>query len=695
MAKGNGKGKKQAVLKLFEGVSLSDLIEDGLVQGELKRKDISAKSLLLKSGTVDGLELEISGAGIKYNARQDKFVGGKATEFEFTLDGRTLATFSGLKIPVTKLEKAVTLADKGKWKSLDKLLNATQVRVEGSDADDRIVGTRHADKLFGGDGDDWMTGEKGRDLIDGGAGLEDVVDYGSEGGRKGVVVNLTTGKARDTYGDQDTLRNIEEVIGTNKDDRIIGDDAENYFELGRGDDYVDGKGSDFNQVSYRWERGGAGIVVDLAAGTAVDTYGDTDTLVNINVIRGTLRDDVIRGSNANETFRGLAGDDLLDGRGGVDEARYDRDATYGGDSGVYVNLAEGTAFDGFGDTDTLVDIERVRGTDFDDVLVGDAGDNRLRGEGGDDRFVGGAGNDEIDGGADSWDEYDLVDYSQETGGAGVAVNLATGVATDTFGDSDTLISIEEVIATDFDDVLVGDEYDNWFALGAGDDSVDGAGGFDQVSYGDETGGAGAVVDLAAGTATDTYGDTDTLAGIEAIRGSDYDDRIFGDALANMFRGMEGDDTLDGRGGMDEVRYDRDASRGGTAGVTVNLALGTATDGFGDTDTLIAIERVRGSDQADTLIGDDGDNRLEGLGGDDLLTGGGGADEFRIRAADLGTDTITDFEQGADTVALGFVADFSELAIVENADHAIVSGPGGFSLRIEGDFAGLSADDFVF
>ncbi|WP_339950788.1 calcium-binding protein [uncultured Albimonas sp.] len=689
-----GKGKKQTLVELFEGGSLADLIENGLVQGDLRSKDISKKSLLLRSDTVDGLQLELSGAKIKYNEKKDKFVGGKITDFDFTLDGRSVAAISDIKIPVAKLEKAIVKAEKGNWKLLDKLLGGTKLRVEGSDGDDDVIGTKHADKLFGGDGWDRLTGDKGKDLIDGGAGLEDQVDYGREGGKKGVTVNLTAGKAKDTYGNTDTLKDIEEVIGTRKNDKIIGNDAENYFILDKGDDYVDGKGSGYNQVAYHWERGGAGIVVDLEAGTATDTYGDTDTLVNINVIRGSEWDDLIEGSDAGEVFRGLAGDDTMDGKGGVDEVRYDRDASYGGDSGVYVNLAEGTATDGFGDTDTILNFERVRGTVYDDAIIGNAADNRLRGYAGDDGFVGGAGDDEIDGGADSHDEYDLVDYSQESGGAGVTVNLATGIATDTFGDTDTLISIEEVIGTDQDDVIVGNEYDNWFVLGAGDDSVDGgSAGFDQVSYSSETGGAGVTVDLEAGTATDTYGDTDTLTNINVIRGSQWDDTILGDAEENTFRGLEGDDTLDGRGGVDEVRYDRDARTGGTAGVTVNLAAGTAVDGFGDTDTLISIERVRGSDSGDTIIGDDGDNRFEGLGGDDILTGGGGADMFRIRSADLGVDTITDFAQGEDEIRLDFVSDFSELSISENGDHAIVSGPGGFSLRVEGDFAGLSADDF--
>ncbi|MCH7862247.1 MAG: hypothetical protein IH998_11265, partial [Proteobacteria bacterium] len=54
-------------------------------------------------------------------------------------------------------------------------------------------------------------------------------------------------------------------------------------------------------------------------------------------------------------------------------------------------------------------------------------------------------------------------------------------------------------------------------------------------------------------------------------------------------------TIDGGTGFDEVDYSNDAESGGTAGVTVNLATSTATDGFGDTDTLFILgtkERVR-------------------------------------------------------------------------------------------------------
>jgi Ca2+-binding RTX toxin-like protein len=56
-------------------------------------------------------------------------------------------------------------------------------------------------------------------------------------------------------------------------------------------------------------------------------------------------------------------------------------------------------------------------------------------------------------------------------------------------------------------------------------------------------------------------------------------------------------------------------------VTVNLATGTSSSG----DRLSGFENVLGSPEGDTLIGDDGPNRLHGYYGDDVLKGRAGDD----------------------------------------------------------------------
>ena len=97
-----------------------------------------------------------------------------------------------------------------------------------------------------------------------------------------------------------------------------------------------------------------------------------------------------------------------------------------------------------------------------------------------------------------------------------------------------------------------------------------------------------------------------------------------------------DNILDGtHGAFDLVDYSF-----APAGVNVNLALGSATDGGGGTDTLINIEGVNGSMFGDTLIGDAFDNWFFDIGGaGDLFDGGDGTEgEDMSRSSQAGGTT---------------------------------------------------------
>ena len=102
------------------------------------------------------------------------------------------------------------------------------------------------------------------------------------------------------------------------------------------------------------------------------------------------------------------------------------------------------------------------------------------------------------------------------------------------------------------DVLVGGIGNDDFFGGGGDDLIDGQDGVDRVIYLCDP--AGVIVDLTAGTATDGFGGTDTLRNIENITGSNFNDNLTGNAQANSFWAMEGNDLIDGRGGIDQVSY---------------------------------------------------------------------------------------------------------------------------------------------
>jgi serralysin len=88
-------------------------------------------------------------------------------------------------------------------------------------------------------------------------------------------------------------------------------------------------------------------------------------------------------------------------------------------------------------------------------------------------------------------------------------------------------------------------------------------------------------------------------------------------------GGSGNDSLDGGDGRDWATYFSSA-----AGVTVDLNITIAQDTIGaGVDTLTSIENLAGSEFADTLTGDAGNNRFYGYAGDDLIIGGLGNDRL--------------------------------------------------------------------
>ena len=136
-------------------------------------------------------------------------------------------------------------------------------------------------------------------------------------------------------------------------------------------------------------------------------------------------------------------------------------------------------------------------------------------------------------------------------------------------------------------------------------------------------------------------------------------------------------------------------------MTVNLAKGTAKDGFGDRDTVSGIERVVGTKFSDTIIGDKRDNHLEGWKGNDKLTGGGGSDIFRFRDG-FGKDVITDFQDGRDLIRVEEVSNifdgFKDVNIAQRGANTVITfdGERGHSITLRHfDADNISADDFLF
>lgn len=515
--------------------------------------------------------------------------------------------------------------------------------IQGFAGDDVLLGLEGNDTLEGGSGNDFLTGGAGSDILDGGEGAYDWVFYDGPGGS--ITVNLLTGSIIQG-ADQDWVSGIENVGGTDWADSMLGDGGDNMLQGRGGDDWLDG-GAGFDTADYY--HAGGGVTVDLLAGTATGGDGN-DALWNFESVNGSAYADVLRGTDGTNYFSGNGGDDLIDGRGGQDWVFYDSAA-----GPIQVTLSDGKATGG-GGNDTLISIENVAGTGFDDFLAGDAADNVLQGRGGNDILDGGAG-------------FDTVDYYHAPGS--VNVNLATRTVSGADG-VDQINGFEGITGSSFDDTLVGDAGNNGIHGLGGDDFIDGGAGNDHIGYWDAT--AGVNVNLATGTASGGSG-LDTLVSIESVSGSMHDDVLVGNNDGNGLHGEDGNDTLQGNGGDDYLVGGRgdDTIDGGangmfgdnvsyfssTAGVTVNLATQSANDGMGGADIVRNIEHIEGSLYGDSLTGDGQTNWFRPHSGNDSVNGAGGQDvvmyessesavDVNLRAGSatgtwIGTDTLVSIE----------------------------------------------------
>lgn len=295
--------------------------------------------------------------------------------------------------------------------------------------------------------------------------------------------------------------------------------------------------------------------------------------------------------------------------------------------------------------------------------------------------------------------------------------------------------------------------------GTGNDTLDGGDGIDTVDYSGST--SGVYVNLsaetrtlgtetvAAGTALDGLGGTDSLLAIENIIGSAYNDYIYGSLYGNTLVGGDGNDRLEGYDAPDILWGGSGADNliGGNGADTITYAdspgsvyvnmRGTtnfvydrdvaglkAIDGFGFTDTLNGIQNVSGSLTTNThvyastegniittfagndwVFGDAGNDQIStgsgndiliGGAGNDVMTGGTGADTFVYNFGD-GTDTVSDFNVIEDIIRLVDTgSSFTTLDYFDTASGVELSYDGQKYMLLAGVFeSNLSEANFQF
>lgn len=581
------------------------------------------------------------------------------------------------------------------------------------------------DTLFGGEGNDYLEGNYGDDALDGGAGDDSYV-WGQGWGGDTITDsagNDRLGLFKDIGGGFNAVK-----LATPSLDVVGGAGITATCVV----EYT-GFGMMFLPVDVRLSRDGDDLVIDdlttpaddgvriigqYLAGQSIEEVAFDDFLLELSLSEGgTTGDDMVfgggslaggegrdalygaaagdnldggaerdflSGGDGADTLFGGQGDDYLDGGAGTD-------ALDGGDgldwlsaaadpSGVHVDLAAGSATDGWGGVDSLAGIENVRGSADGDVILGDGGSNEFLGHDGDDRLAGRGGTDFLWGlaGADTLDGGDgrdvlIGDFGEgvPAGAAAPGDDLLLGGAGGDFlfgnhGDDtlfggagdDTLfgeLGNDVLFGGDGNDFLRDAQGSNVLDAGAGDDHVYGIGdnlliggaGIDTLYYADatamESGAAGWAVDIDLVSGTATYNSiVQSLSGFESVVGSGADDTIMGDDQANVLRGLNGADVIDGRDGDDVLM--------GGAGV-------------------------------DTLLGGQGSDVLNGGSGDDSLAGGLGSDFYILG----GTQTLAG---GDDACDLSLTATFSRLVLKDPSGIALAPyGPAPDDIDVISDAGG--------
>jgi Ca2+-binding RTX toxin-like protein len=423
------------------------------------------------------------------------------------------------------------------------------------------------------------------------------------------------------------------------------------------------------------------------------------------------------------------------------------------DAAVSIDLLQATQHGGFAEGDHLVDIGNIVGSDFGDVIRGsnssaypdhppdhpvaagglgskpsldpaevsfvinNPGNNVLEGGGGNDILEGRGGADVLIGGTmgDPNDGFDMASY--ESSRAAVTVSLDTGLGTGGDAQGDTLIGIDGLVGSDFNDQLTGDSNGNVLVGGRGVDILDGGGGIDTADYSQAhtisqvptadfvnvrlglNGEDGHAFEYQALIGHPQLLSVDTLISIENvigtygtdnITGNEANNRLDGGASADILDGGFGDDVLIGGGGPDTVSYrshdtgslllgERDTISLGQNGNDGSYTRGGVFSNFGhpqfqviEQDTLRGIFNVEGSNRAETINGNEQANVLTGRGGADVMHGFGGADTFVYKLASDSTptafDTITDFQHGIDKLDLSALhVRFTNDAVLERGE----------------------------
>ena len=572
------------------------------------------------------------------------------------------------------------------------------ITANGGDDDIQLGGsTAGGGGIDGGTGIDFITfftSDKQEDTN--GDGIADSV-----AATIGVTIDLSQSRiVNDGFGNSAQLLNFEGVTGGNLADTLIGNDAANRFGMTTGADVIDGRGG-IDVLDTGTALRADHSVARTANGYAVTqtytgfvfnpvtnmsdpvTMTTTTNVTNVERIRfsdgefdldalvpntPTEGDDNLVGTAGDDTINALGGNDIVNGRAGNDSI----DGGAGTDVAVYAKASSSYAVvsDGAGgflvidretlEQDVVTNVETLRFSNGDFTPASIALNRIILAPGTDNLGAGGSPNGDYIVGNDG---YNLINGN---GGDDFIVAGGNGGAEP---------SVDNIRGNAGNDTLVGGAGADLLRGGAGIDRYFGMGGNDRISFFDVTATQGASADLETGTITnDGFGNVEVFSGIEGLGGATrFVDTFRGDGGNNLILG-DSADTLQGRGGDDRFQLSGSVTGGGTVdggdgfdviaaitadrqedtngdgiadsvaatqGVSIDLSQNRVlNDGFGNQITLVSIEGLGGGGLNDTLIGNDGDNRIFLSNGTDAIDGRGGTDTIDSSSVTSSAVTVT-------------------------------------------------------
>jgi Ca2+-binding RTX toxin-like protein len=328
------------------------------------------------------------------------------------------------------------------------------------------------------------------------------------------------------------------IYGYGGEDWLWGKGGNDILVGGAGPDHLMG-GSGTDEATYFDSN--VAVSVYLETGYTSGGTAEGDTFDSVENLTGSQYGDHFRGDNGPNTLYGWHGDDHLVGLGGADYLAggygWDTIAYANSPTGVVISLMDGLGWGGHAEGDTYSSIEEAIGSNHDDIIWGNGGNNELQGIHGSDVLKGFGGADRLRGGEHTDQLYGMDGEDRLYGDGG----------SDTLdgGDNDDFLDG----GTGFD-VMIGGWGDDIYIVDHSSDAVSEAGG-----QGIENVMTSVSWTLTAGADVEILGTTQGtgLSNID-LTGNSSHNVIYGNYGNNVINGGDGNDMLTGLNGQDSFLF---------------------------------------------------------------------------------------------------------------------------------------------